>query len=63
MTVAEARKYISMYFEFNTEARSIWQEVTDNGVFTHKDVEQFDDETIVTVAEDLKMQIHQELGL
>ena len=62
MNKLEAKEYIKMYFEFNSEAYSIFQEVTKDGYFTLSDVKKFDDETMRNVADDLRYQVRSEIG-
>lgn len=57
----EAKKNIDRYFNLHTEAYSIWQEVTDNGVFNKSHVQEFDEETLINVGQDLDAQIEIEL--
>lgn len=61
MTPNRAKKIIDKYFTLHTEARSIWQEVTADGVFTKDDVDRFEDDELIAVAEDLEGQMTAEL--
>lgn len=62
MDKQQALEYLKYYFQFNTEARSYMQDITDNGVFTEGQALEFDDDMLIEVAEDLKYQIRQEVG-
>ena len=59
----EAKKYIEMRFEYESELKSYFQEFTDNGVFTKKDLIKFDNETLINVANDLRYQFKCEFGV
>jgi hypothetical protein len=62
MTPKEAKQYLTNRLKYESELRSVWHEVTDDGVFNKTHLKQFDDETLVDVAEDLKGQFRSEFA-
>lgn len=57
------KKYLLSLFDHSQELVSYCHEVTDDGVFTKKDLELMDDETLAEVAEDLEYQMKVEARL
>ena len=50
MTEKEARKWLSVYFKFFTELRTIADD--DTGVITKKDINSLDSDVLIMAAED-----------
>ena len=62
MTIKAKKQYIKDQFNYNDEMRSIWQEVTEDGVFTLKDVDKFSKDEIENVYDDLQYKFESEFG-
>lgn len=54
MTTKQAIEYIKMRCQYETELCSYMQDETETGFFNFKQFMQFDDETKIAVAEDIK---------